>query len=139
MRYTLELFEEFLPAESKKFTEELARLQDELGALHDSEVMLALLQQLLQPDNQEEPSRSASEEPVNQRAALLSPELRRSVLHSSTHSSALSTKERQGLIGFFQRQKQRRAQSYALFHRHWQELEQEHFREAVLHMLESNW
>src|SRR6476661_8306056 len=43
VRYTLELFEEFLPASSKDFALELGRLQDELGALHDSEVMLTLL------------------------------------------------------------------------------------------------
>src|SRR5690242_2055165 len=43
VRYTLEIFEEFLPEAGKSFAEELARLQDELGALHDSEVMLALL------------------------------------------------------------------------------------------------
>src|SRR5207245_1999181 len=54
VRYTLELFEEFLPATSKDFVEELARLQDELGALHDSEVMLTLLRQLLQQEDRED-------------------------------------------------------------------------------------
>src|SRR5262245_62100317 len=51
-RYSLEIFEEFLPEEGKGFAEELAGLQDELGALHDSEVMLALLRQLSNPESE---------------------------------------------------------------------------------------
>src|SRR5437588_9326610 len=43
LRYTLEVFEEELPAASKGIVKELSRLQDELGELHDSDVMIALL------------------------------------------------------------------------------------------------
>jgi hypothetical protein len=139
MRYTLELFEEFLPATSKKFADELARLQEELGALHDSEVMLALLRQLLQPEGEEVSSDNSAEPPAERGAELLSAGLTRAVLHPPGNNSALSTRERQGLLGFLHRQEQRREQSYALFHHHWQELEQKHFREAMLEMLNSSW
>src|SRR2546427_5260360 len=43
LRYTLEIFEEVLPEASKSIVKELAQIQDELGALHDSDVMIALL------------------------------------------------------------------------------------------------
>ena len=138
MRYTLELFEDFLPAASKDFVEELARLQEELGALHDSEVMLTLLRQLLQPESEEASTHTTDEMPVAPKTTFLSPEMARAVLHP-THTTTLSMKERQGLAGFFQRQEQRRDQSYALFRQHWQELEQKHFRAAILEMLGSPW
>lgn len=136
VRYTLELFEEFLPTASKGFAEELAKLQDELGALHDSEVMLTLLRQLLQQESEDTPEAAgtSSETPPT----LLSPQMARTVLHP-THASALSAKERQGLLSFLQRQEQRRAQSYALFRQHWEELEHQHFRAAILEMLSNDW
>src|SRR5438045_5695383 len=43
LRYTLGTFADFLPDECKPLAEELAQLQDELGALHDSDVLIALL------------------------------------------------------------------------------------------------
>ena len=43
LRYTLEIFEEVLPEASKSIVKELEQIQDELGALHDSDVMIALL------------------------------------------------------------------------------------------------
>jgi hypothetical protein len=43
LRYTLELFENALPSAGQPIAHELAQVQDELGALHDSDVMIALL------------------------------------------------------------------------------------------------
>src|SRR5947199_4776225 len=43
LRYTLEVFEDVLPAGSQAVVTELSRIQDEIGALHDSDVMSALL------------------------------------------------------------------------------------------------
>src|SRR5437870_12536186 len=43
LRYTLEIFEEVLPEASKSIVKELTQIQDELGELHDSDVMIALL------------------------------------------------------------------------------------------------
>ncbi len=137
VRYTLELFEEFLPVASKGFAEELAKLQEELGALHDSEVMLTLLRQLLQPKNDDAETDHAEAAVAEQKPALLSPEMERAVLYPA-HASALSAKERQGLLSFLRRQEQRREQSYMLFRQHWDALERSHFREAILHMLSEN-
>src|SRR5436309_980079 len=43
LRYTLEIFEDVLPPAAQSIADELAQIQDELGALHDSDVMIALL------------------------------------------------------------------------------------------------
>ncbi|HEX7736395.1 MAG TPA: CHAD domain-containing protein [Ktedonobacteraceae bacterium] len=136
VRYTLELFEEFLPAGSKEVVEELTKLQDELGALHDSEVMLALLRQLLQqePWPGEHAASDPDGPPPGEQVALLSPELAHAVVQPA-HATALSQKERSGLLGFLHRQEQRRAQAYALFRQHWEELEQRHFHESIVKML----
>jgi CHAD domain-containing protein len=43
LRYTLEIFEDALPAACQAVREELTQIQDELGTLHDSDVIIALL------------------------------------------------------------------------------------------------
>lgn len=137
VRYTLELFEDFLPAISKEFAQELGKLQDELGALHDSEVMLALLHQLLQA-SREEGQEQAQERPDADQPRLLPPAMERALLQP-TPASSLSSKERQGLFSFLRRQEQRREQSYALFRQHWEALEQGRFRARVAEMIGSDW
>src|SRR5260221_13586069 len=96
VRYSLEVFEEFLPEKSKAFAATLTQLQDELGSLHDSEVMLALLRQLLLGKEAETS------------AELVPPEMARAVLEPE-HVAALSPKERSGLFGLLRRQEQRRS------------------------------
>lgn len=129
VRYTLEIFAPFLPAESSNFAEELATLQDELGELHDSEVMLALLRLPLQPDEAEVAIVQAMVPPVGTCKPLLSLELIASVTHPS---DVPGTKECRGLAGFLRRQEERREQSYRAFRQHWERLEQEHFREKLV-------
>src|SRR2546428_11286473 len=48
LRYTFEVFEEVLPVACKPLHEELVRMQDELGVLHDTDVMIALLRLCLE-------------------------------------------------------------------------------------------
>src|SRR5260370_7534115 len=43
LRYTLEVFEDVLPEACKPIVKELEQIQEELGALHDSDGMIALL------------------------------------------------------------------------------------------------
>lgn len=133
VRYTLEIFEEFLPETGKSFAEELAKLQDELGALHDSEVMLALVQLSLNETGTE----GAKTRRTAKRKTLLSPEMVGSIL-SSDHTAALGEQERQGLASFLHRQEQRRAQAYTAFRQHWEEMEQHRFHDEILAMLEQN-
>jgi hypothetical protein len=138
VRYTLELFEDFLPARSKEFVQELGKIQDELGALHDSEVMLALLRQLLQAAQEENATEQEQERSQPDPARLLPPAMQRAILQPAP-SSSLSSKERQGLFSFLRRQEQRREQAYALFRQHWEELEQRNFRAGLAEMISSDW
>ena len=127
VRYTLEVFAEFLPLESQNFVKDLTRLQDELGALHDSEVMLALLRLSLHPEQEKTQLTKA-------RKPLLPPDL---IADVGGTSSAPTEEERQGLSSFLLRQEQRREQCYTTFRKHWDRLEQNHFRVKLLEMLES--
>lgn len=134
VRYTLEVFAEILPAQSQEFVEALTQLQDKLGALHDSEVLLALLRHLLQqahatPETGHEYALPAPEK------KLLSPAMLEQVLQAARRSH-LSTRKIRGLTAFLHRQGQRRTEAYSVFRRHWEALEQHHFRAALAQMLE---
>ena len=134
VRYTLEIFAEFLPASSQDFAEELAVLQDELGALHDSEVMLTLLRSLL-PDGQSTATTNVEQEGrVQRQKTLLSPGLLHTLLNVE-RTDALTNRERHGLASFLRRQEQRRIQAYAAFRQHWDQLEQRNFRAEIEQML----
>ncbi len=134
LRYTLEVFADYLPAGSQEIAEELATLQDELGTLHDSEVMLALLRLSLQTTEDTAANGQAETELAAQRKALLSQEMLTNLLDTNS-MSALSERERHGLEGFLHKQERRREQSYAAFLQHWEQLEQRHFRAEILTML----
>ncbi|HEU5377841.1 MAG TPA: CHAD domain-containing protein [Ktedonobacteraceae bacterium] len=134
LRYTLEIFAAYLPAASQKIVEELTQLQDELGAMHDSEVMLALLHLSLQPATDSARSEQVETELAIQRRNLLAPDMIERMQGTPDH--APSQRERQGLESFLRRQEERREQSYAAFRQHWEQLEQRHFHEEILEMLE---
>ncbi len=124
VRYTLEVFADFLPTESKTFINELTTLQDELGALHDSEVMLALLRLLLAAHEQRTPSST--------RKLLLSKDLI-SLFHNP--SSPPGRRELEGLRVCMYQQEQRREQCYSAFRRHWEQIEEHQLHEKILAML----
>lgn len=134
LRYTLEVFAEYLPAGSQEIAEELANLQDELGALHDSEVMLALLRLSLQAGEEAAANEKSETELAAQRKALLSQEMLASFLDTS-NTPALSERERHALESFLRRQDWRREQAYTAFRRHWDQLEQRNFRAEILALL----
>jgi len=124
VRYTLEVFAAYLPVASQEFAEELATLQDELGALHDSEVMLALLRLSLHKEQQDVANELSAKQP---RKSLLSAPMAAHIMQATdTHGPAEKT--RQGLASFLLKQEQRRLQCYEVFRLHWEQLEQRHFR-----------
>lgn len=132
VRYTLEVFTEFLPQESAEFAEELAILQDELGALHDSEVMLTLLRLPLETEKVEKAVPLVNLSLEEGQKPLPLPAASQALCRAE---KAPTARERQGLASFLIRQEQRREQCYFTFRRHWDQLEQNHFREKILSML----
>lgn len=125
VRYTLEIFADVLPATCQEFVAELTQLQDELGAVHDSQVMLSLLLQLL----------SQAQDQATPEHTLLAPLMTQHILLCARRSPP-SAQEIQGLRDFLHRQEHHRIQAYSSFRRHWEEMEQRHFRAALAQMLE---
>ena len=127
LRYTFEVFEEVLPAEGKVIVNELTRLQDELGELHDSDVMIALLQMRLsnpQGDTAVEGGPGAKPlVPPDMAAYLLGP------------GAAPGEEQRRGLEQLLRQQEDLREQRYSAFRQHWRQLQERDFRQQVQDIL----
>ena len=133
LRYTFEVFEEVLPPEGKVVVSELTQLQDELGALHDSDVMIALLRMRLsdQSDVAAESGTGANPQ-LTHTKPLVSADMAAYLLGPR----ALPTEEqRRGLEAFLHQQKDLRVERYNTFRQHWRRLQERDFRREVLDML----
>lgn len=135
LRYTLELFEIIHPKKNASLRKEVEQIQEELGALHDSDVMIALLQSSLHrqhsqsnhEDTQPATSQRSQTEKIEFPPALLSCILDPAV--------APSAQERQGLNLLLTCLRQEREEHYSAFRDHWSQLKEQDFRGQVLDML----
>ncbi len=139
LRYTFEVFEEVLPAECASFVTELTQLQDELGALHDSDVLIALLR--LSMANQD-----SDAIPVSGHSArsghlashpgktLVAADL---VEHLLKPSTAPNVEQRFGLEQFLKRQERLRETQYETLRQHWYRLKARDFRREILTTLDA--
>jgi hypothetical protein len=137
LRYTFEVFEDVLPAASKFIVEELVKIQDELGTLHDTDVMIALLRLCLgSQDATTAVDYAHSSAKVQQRKvkSLVAPELVAGLLDPAVSPS---TEERYGLELFLQHQEQLRETQYDTFRQHWYALQARDFRREILETLET--
>ncbi len=136
LRYTFEVFEDVLPDQSKPIVEELVKIQDELGILHDTDVMIALLRLCLgSQDTASIVDYAQSSANVQQRKekSLVAPELVADLLDPAV---APTTGERFGLELFLQHQEQLRATQYDTFRQHWYALQARDFRREIIELLE---
>lgn len=135
LRYTFEVFEEVLPVACKPIHEELVQIQDELGVLHDTDVMIALLRLCLGSQDTatgpETAQRNGNKHHPHEQA-LVSPELVKSLLDPVVAPSA---DERYGLEQFLQSQEQVREEQYAVFRQHWYALQARDFKREILEHL----
>ena len=132
LRYTLEVFEDFLPEACKPIVEELTKIQDELGALHDSDVMIGLLRLCL--GSQEsvpvyDQALSAAQKQNGKGRSILRPELVALLIDAK---AAPSAQERYGLEKLLQRHEQEREKQYTAFRQHWYQLQERDFRREIL-------
>jgi hypothetical protein len=137
LRYSLEIFEDVLPEFSKEAVNELTRLQNELGDLHDSDVMIALLRVCLglQDGGPGYEHALARIKPQQVKGySLLRPELLTVLLG---RSSAPSAEERYGLEWLLKEQQLLREQQYAVFRQHWYALQSRDFRRQLLAALDT--
>lgn len=136
LRYTFEVFEDVLPDQSKPIVEELVKIQDELGILHDTDVMIALLRLCLgSQDTASIVDYAQSSANVQQRKekSLVAPELVADLLDPAV---APTTEERFGLELFLQHQEQLRATQYDTFRQHWYALQARDFRREIMELLD---
>jgi hypothetical protein len=137
LRYTFEVFEEALPATSGAIVQELTELQDELGALHDSDVMIALLQMRLsnQAGDTEMEARSGAK-PASVAAhkgkTLVSADMAAYLLDPGVSPTA---KQQRGLEEFLHQQEDLRGQRFSAFRQHWRQLQERDFRREILDVL----
>ena len=135
LRYTLELFEDALPEACKPIAEELTKIQDELGALHDSDVMIALLRLCLGSQDGGaiyEQALSKADQQSGKGRPILQPELVADLLDPNATPSA---EERYGLEQLLLREEKRREERYDAFRQHWYQLQAQDFRGKILDVL----
>jgi len=135
LRYTLEIFEDVLPSACQVNAHELAQLQDELGALHDSDVMIALLRLCLGGEDAGIAYEQALLKAGKQNSKgklLLHPALVASVLDPD---GAPSAEQRFGLEQLLLKQVQLREERYRVFRQHWYQLQARDFRREILDIL----
>lgn len=139
LRYTLEVFEDALPAACNAIRQELEQLQEELGDLHDSDVRIALLRLCL--GSQEsgplyDQAFSEAQRHVGKGDAksLLPPKLVAQLLDPA---SAPTAEERYGLEQFLRTQQHTREEQYQTFRQHWYRLQEQDMRRQLLDILDN--
>lgn len=135
LRYTLEIFEDVLPPACQAIANELAQMQDELGALHDSDVMIALLRLCMGGEDAGVAYELALVNAGKQKSKdklLLKPSLIATVLDPEVAPSA---EQRYGLEYLSRRQLYAREEQYQVFRQHWYQLQARDFRREILDIL----
>ncbi len=136
LRYTLEVFEETLPKQSKSIVQDLTQLQDELGLLHDSDVLIALLRLCLGSQESGFAYQKALvrvKKQKKKKGLILPPALVASVLEPT---GSLSAQERYGLEQLLLAEQHTREEHYRAFREHWSRMHERDFRQEVVHMLD---
>ena len=135
LRYTLEIFEDVLPFTCQSIANELAQMQDELGALHDSDVMIALLRLCMGGEDagiDYELALVNAEKQKSKGKLLLKPSLIANVLDPEVAPSA---EQRYGLEHLLRKQLDVREEHYQVFRQHWYQLQARDFRREILDAL----
>lgn len=135
LRYTLEIFEDVLPSACQAISNELAQMQDELGALHDSDLMIALLRLCMGSEDAGiayELALVKAEKQKGKGKLLLKPPLVATVLDPDVAPSA---EQRYGLEQLLRRQLHVREEHYQTFRKHWYQLQARDFRRELLDVL----
>ena len=135
LRYTLEIFEDALPSACETIVDELSQIQDELGTLHDNDVMIALLRLCMGGVDAGVAYEQALVKAGKQKGKgklLLQPSL---VADTLDPDVAPSSEQRYGLEQLLQKQSQLREEHFRAFRQHWYQLQARDFRREILDTL----
>jgi hypothetical protein len=146
LRYTLEIFADVLPEEILSAIAEVTQIQEELGALHDSDVMIALLH-LCREQQQHSKSTGERRQKISaknvhtmaveaQREAgkhlIANLELVTFLLDPPTTPSQAQYESLKSLL---RSTKQQREEQYSVFRDHWDRLQERGFQREMLDVL----
>lgn len=135
LRYTLEIFQEALPEAVAPIIKEVEQIQEELGALHDSDVLIALLRLCLGGQDSgtayEQALMKATHRKGKGRFAL-DPEM---VAYLVDPAASPSPEQRGGLEKLLLKSEGRREEQYSAFLHHWSQLQSRNFRQKILDLL----
>jgi hypothetical protein len=134
LRYTLEIFEDVLSNECKSVRKEIVQIQEELGQLHDSDVMITMLRLCLTNQNDPINGQALQKEQKKQAKSSLPPDLISILLDTNF---APNTEQRYGLEQLLRRTEQEREKHFQDFYQHWQHLQEQDFRQRLLAALDS--
>ena len=141
LRYTLEIFADVLPEESTSIIEEVTQLQEELGALHDSDVIIALLRLCLEQQNDNgtihTPGKRAAAVSAQQRIGKHLISNLELVTHLLNVHMVPSQEQRNGLELLLQDTREQREKQYKTFREHWDALQGRGFQQEILDILDA--
>lgn len=136
LRYTLEIFEDVLPEQTADVIKEVTQIQEELGALHDSDVMSELLQVCLENKaggvSYEEALVQTTPDEIHHERVAVNPEM---LAYMVNPELAPSRQEHHGLQRLLMSLQQSRKEQYTTFREHWQQLQRRDFRHELLNLL----
>lgn len=148
LRYTLEIFADVLPSAISSVIEEITKMQDELGTLHDTDVMIALVRHSLEPieghenspaqrDQKPGVTRPVRRNEVGEQGGHEEAEVSQSLLASLVDArGTLTNGERYGLEELINTLQHRRDDYYGEFRRHWHQLQKQNFGSVLVQQLE---
>ncbi len=137
LRYTLELFLDTFPSSCATVLQELEQLQAELGTLHDTDVMIAVLRLCLgglDSGTGYEQALVRAYTKRNTGTFIIPPLLIASLLNPTTSPTA---EERYGLEYLLLCLQQEREKLYTDFNQHWHMLQARDFRREILSILDA--
>ena len=142
LRYTLEIFADVLPEESASVVEEVTQIQEELGTLHDSDVMIALLSLRL-----EQPQHANGKGHTNGKHAQAVEAQQKAGKHLITNLDLVThlldvhtnptQEQHDGLKHLLHTTQQQRKEQYQVFREHWDALQARNFYSEVLDALDA--
>jgi len=130
LRYTLEIFADVLPDACLSVIKELELIQEELGALHDRDVMVVLLHLCLDSRGSDNISHHTLSDKNEQ--LVLPLELVADVVNPAVAPVA---GERYGLEQFLFKYQRAREEQYNTFQQHWRRLQARDFHQEILDIL----
>lgn len=140
LRYTLEIFADALPPEIAAITEEVTQIQEELGALHDSDVLMALLRlcsrQAERAEGQVQDSHAQAVAAQHEAGKHLITDIAL-VAHLLDADTAPAQIQRVSLQHLLESTKQQREAQYVVFREHWDSLQERNFQGDIRSILDA--